>query len=191
LPGRPRQRAVHAELLRLAREKLGDGATTLDFAEAYCAEGGNLSQLARDLTASMGIGAVGRETVRLAVYQDEAEAGEAEARLKSARARGSHALIEESQDLADTALVNRDAIAKVKLQTDIRARMAKAYDRDTWGDSPSIALQINAGSLHLDALRRTQGSNNPLPARVASAQVAEAQDVSALPASIETEAEHG
>jgi hypothetical protein len=92
--------------------------------------------------------------------------------LQSSRARGASALQDQALELADDVPAVRDEIAKVKLQTDVRARIARALDPDTWGEKQAPLVSITMGELHLGALQapavRAQlaalpGISNPLP----------------------------
>jgi hypothetical protein len=92
--------------------------------------------------------------------------------VQVARAQGASAFAEQSLALADDVPAVRDEIAKVKLQTDVRARIARALDPDTWGEKQAPLVSITMGELHLGALQapavRAQlaalpGISNPLP----------------------------
>lgn len=179
MPGRPVRRAIHAELLRRAKVELGETANALDYGEHWTASGRTLTELANILAKDLAI-TVARETVRAAVYQDELEPGEAERRLRLARARGAHHLQEDAKHIIDDVPVNRDWIAKAKLQADIRDRIARSWNREEWGETKQPLLTVNVESLHLDSLRRQVSpsqTDNLLTDQAANAQTVDADIV--------------
>lgn len=179
MPGRPLRRAIHAELLRRAQAELGNTANALDYGEHWTASGRTMTELAVDVSNALAL-TVSREACRAAIYSDESAPGEAEQRLRQARARGSHGLQEDAKAIVDSAPVNRDWIAKAKLQADIRDRIARSWNREEWGETKQPLLTVNVGSLHLDSLRRQvspQRTNNPLELPPATAQTVDAQVV--------------
>lgn len=177
MPGQPLRRAIHAELLRRAKDELGDDANALDYGEYWTASGRTMTALANTVAHKAGM-TVSREMVRRAIYSDESEPGEAERRLRLARTRGAHAMVDDAKDIIDGSIVHRDHLAKSKLQADIRERIASKWNREEWGETKQPALTINVASLHLDSLRRqVQQTNNPLALPPATAQVVDAQVV--------------
>jgi len=106
------------------------------------ASGRTLSSIAREL-------GVPRETLSNLMYRDE-ERGEA---LRAARARAADALVDDALDIADAA--DPTAIAKAKLQVETRQWIASKYNRAVYG-SEKAQVEINLGSLHLDALRNVR-----------------------------------
>lgn len=72
---------------------------------------------------------------------------------KMARREGARALVEDALEKIDTVRVDRDEIAKVKLQVEHRRWMAEKYDRETFGDGPAVQVNVQSlGDLHLAAI---------------------------------------
>lgn len=70
-----------------------------------------------------------------------------------ARREGARALVEDALDKIDTVRVDRDEIAKVKLQVEHRRWLAEKYDRETFGDGPAVQVNVQSlGDLHLAAI---------------------------------------
>jgi hypothetical protein len=135
---------------------LGANKTLLDYVcDEWLSGGKTVIQLAEDLTKEMKVD-VSRDTVRRVIYASD-ERPAVEERLNNARAAGASILVEEAQAIADSAAPNRDAIAKARMQVDIRTWIAGKNNRAQFGDQKSVGLTINIGQLHLDALRRSNG----------------------------------
>ncbi len=49
-----------------------------------------------------------------------------------------------------------------KLQWEAQRWVAGKLDSDAYGDKPQVAVQVNLGSLHLDALRSINADSDPL-----------------------------
>ena len=179
MPGQPVRRVVRAELLRRTEAEMGPNATILDYGEQWVAGGRTFVELAIEVSQAIGLPA-SREIVRSVIYKDESEPGEAERRLRLARAQGAHAMIEDAREMARDVKENRDAIAKAKLRTDLQQSIARGWNREEWGEAKQAGITVNIGSLHLDSLRRVaieQGSNNPLRLQTPDAQVVDAEVV--------------
>ena len=91
-------------------------------------------------------------------------------------------MADKSVDIVDKAEPNRDAIAKARAQSNARQWLAGKWNRDEYGNDRQPLVQINAGSLHLDALRR---SNNPSQLPNAKAQLQASTSLSPEPNDIE------
>lgn len=79
--------------------------------------------------------------------------------LARAREAGAHSMVDETQQIVDSATV--DEVPLAKLRAENRWRMAKAFNRGAYGDAQPT-VQINLGDLALDSLRRRSVSVNPV-----------------------------
>lgn len=79
----------------------------------------------------------------------------AQARADSAVALADHAV--EIIDEASTA--SREELKKAVARSEVRQWLASKYNRAVFGDAPpSVAVQVNIPSLHLDALRQRESA---------------------------------
>lgn len=151
MAGHERRRKVRALLLAEAQRELGTDADALDYVEYRISNGTSMRELAAEVTAVLDF------VVRSTLVEDAAahghEAGAATERVKAARARGAGQLVEEGKQLIDNVAPDRDAIAKAKAQSDIRALIASRWNRPEWGEAPKQVTNVSIGSLHIDALR--------------------------------------
>lgn len=86
---------------------------------------------------------------------------ESKNRAIRARESAAHALVEEALDLADTATHQNDRAIREKIRT--RQWTAGKWNRETYGESPLVALQFNVGDLALEALKQAPP---PVPAHL-------------------------
>lgn len=74
-------------------------------------------------------------------------------------------LVDEARELLDSAPLDRDAITKAKAQAEHRRWEAAFRDPAKWSQQAvGMAVQINFGQLHLDALRQIQAGDRSLGA---------------------------
>ena len=74
--------------------------------------------------------------------------------LDRARSLAAHALADQTLEIVDTATIEEVQLAK--LRTDIRLKLAAKHNRVYYGDAQSPLLNIDLGSLALDALRKRE-----------------------------------
>lgn len=172
-----------AELERRTRELFEDepNATPLDFAVDYVASGGTLTDLAAELTEKLGFN-VSRH--QLSGYLHMTFGDEAALRLAKARREGAHGLAESTLGIAAGA-DSKDAAQRARVEVNARQWLAGQWNRDEFGQQKQAPIQINLGSLHLDALRihaqsERESPSPPAPARLISAE----SDPSAIPGAI-------
>lgn len=162
MAGHPKRKRILAAMARLAFESERDvdwvndatrNATVLEWACEQIASGKNIAQLARELEAVMHE-TVTRQSVSTILHGLSADADQ---RLSQAQQDGASALAEEALYIVDTAdISSREAFQRDKARADLRMLQAGKRDKATWGDTPAVQIGINAGSLHLDALRAVQ-----------------------------------
>lgn len=99
--------------------------------------------------------ALGFSTSSFYDWVDRGGAARADA-VSRARARGAHSLAEETVSIAD-ALVGAESTVEVqvaKLRSDNRWRLAAKMNPDEYGDKQAPLVNIDLGSITLDALRK-------------------------------------
>jgi hypothetical protein len=73
--------------------------------------------------------------------------------LRRARVLAAASLADQALSIADQAESENVQVAKLRIET--RRWLASRMDPEQYGDRPTNAVQINIGTLHLDALRHT------------------------------------
>lgn len=166
MAGQPKARRLEIELTVRAKQ-IDDNATTLDAVCAWLEKGGTVVSLAKDVGD-----AVGEEysvDVIYAYLKRVYGKGEYTRRFAAARKEGSHAVVEEATQILDDLpnSADRDRVAVAKAQADIRLWRAERYNRAELGGDKQVAVQINVGSLHIDAMRQRaiEGSEIAAPSR--------------------------
>ncbi|HEY9462097.1 MAG TPA: hypothetical protein VIR54_03350 [Vicinamibacterales bacterium] len=163
---------VIEDLTLLAQRELEgevDEPNALDYVEHWITNGGTLRGLATKLQAdsqNVGFpydpplegGGLGRMIRRK--FGDEA----AEDRLARARARGATAMVEETHDIADAPVLGSEDAARARNRIGTRQWAATAYDRNQFGQNKgnSVAVNVNLGIAHLDAMRNLRVEKQPL-----------------------------
>lgn len=107
------------------------------------ASGETLTAIAAELGTS-------RELLSQWMNRDEDRA----AALREARARAADALVDQTIAIADTASPAEAQLAR--LRVDVRQWAARSWNRAAYGTQDKAAVEINIGSLHLDALRHVR-----------------------------------
>jgi hypothetical protein len=174
MAGRTKTRAARKELQRRAIEELGENATPLDLICELTENGKTLTDIATEVSAALGY-EVSRTLVRRAAFDGHSEEA-AEQRLAQARARGAATLVEEGFAEAQATPADKDQIAKQKLLNELRHYIAGVWNRQEYGQQRQAGVQVNIGTLHLDALRTTHLIDNPMQ----HAEVIAAQEVTQL-----------
>lgn len=166
MAGKPRVKRVMEDLTLLAlaelEGELDAEPTALDFAEHWITNGGTMISLASKLqtaSSTSGLGAYepvleGGGLARMLRRRfGEAPTDEVLAR---ARARGSHALVEQTHGIADEVVTSSEDASRARNRIGTRQWAATAYAKDVFGQQrgTNVAVQINLGQLHIDALRR-------------------------------------
>lgn len=150
MAGRPKQRALVAELARRAAEMDTDDATPLDYVCDWVASGRTMLELSKDITDKVAMD-ITREMLSRYVYGLEEGAAE---KVAAARQRGAHALVEDAKHLVDNSPETREGIAKAGKQAEIRTWLAERFDRASFGAPKQQAAPVTVNILHLDAMRQ-------------------------------------
>jgi len=78
------------------------------------------------------------------------------------------ALVGEAREIVDTAPETNAGVTKAKMRAEQRRWEASKMDRDAYGEAPPVNVTVNAGDLHLQALRAFRA-----PTQIAEAEVTE------------------
>lgn len=144
-----------AELERRTREyfEVEAGAPSdhshLDYVVAWV-EGGNTM---RALVDAMGVD-LGHEVspALLSVYL-YSNFRESEARLKQARARGAHSMLDDSISIVDEPQFDNVGVARAASRARTRVQVAERWNRAELGNQQQTNVAISITGLHIDALR--------------------------------------
>lgn len=153
-----------ADLKLLAQAELDGEAedpTALDYTEHWITNGGTMIGLAHKLQESSA-------TDSLGAYQPVLEGGglarmlrrtfgdqAVDDTLARARARGSHAMVESTHDIADQPVTSSEDASRARNRIGTRQWAAAAYERGTFGNRAGApVVNVNIGMLHLDAIRK-------------------------------------
>lgn len=75
--------------------------------------------------------------------------------LARARARGSHAMVESTHEIADEKVASSEDASRARNRIGTRQWAAAAYERGTFGNRAGApVVNVNIGMLHLDAIRK-------------------------------------
>lgn len=160
------KRAVNAELERRTRAEWPDEPqrTQLEWVSQYQAGGGLLKTLADEMKCSS---AYLREYLRVKYGADAVRDA-----LRRAREEGAHSLVEEALVKADGATPENANAVRLQVQT--RQWVAERWNASELGGAKQAGIQINIGTLMLEALRQPP----PAPPAIAAAIVEEAEVLS-------------
>lgn len=134
MPGRPIQRALEARI-----EKEGGWPLIL----SRMADGETIASIARSFEAT-------RTLFSTALHSDL----ERSKAVKQARKIAAEAVMDQSLEIADGATPQSERAARLKIE--MRKFLASRWDPETWAEKQSPLVQINAGDLHLTALREVE-----------------------------------
>jgi hypothetical protein len=143
-----------AELER--RAAAFDESTVIEYVEDWVRSGGNLTELAEDITDTLGQheGYISRHMV--SKYINGLEGGKE--LLQNARGEGAHGIAEKGLKMVDAAATSgsKEEIAGAKSAADFRLRMAGHWNKADYApQGNNVNVQVNNyGQQHLDALRR-------------------------------------
>jgi hypothetical protein len=164
MTGRPKLAAFLSELERQKQaqyEADADGMSHLEYV-ALCVEAGDtIVGIAKRVIDGANVELY--PTV-LSTYLYKTFGDEAGVRLKAARVRGSHALVEEGALIIEEAsTVDREHLKHAEMRAENRNFRARSYNPAEYGQQPQNTFHIlSTGDLHLTALQR----DAVLPARI-------------------------
>ena len=149
MASRPKQQRLNALLAKLAVTELGEDATALDWVCSWIEDGRSIN--AMHVYVGERFEELSRPWLSRCIHSLGPNAGE---RIAEARQRGTHVLVEDAQQIADSTShdTSREAIASAKLRTEILLWRAKAYNRAELGEK-AASISISLPQLHLDAMR--------------------------------------
>jgi hypothetical protein len=172
MAGTPFKNRVLAALRARAAARAADEAEpdVLAYCCDWIRDGGTILKLAESLAADSG-GPVSRSFLSGVLHNLAPDATE---RIKAARNESATAYIDEAVQIADDAEPTSAGVQKAKLQVATRTFMAGKLDPATWGERSPV-VNINMGSLMLDALRTPVAQLGIQPAPTAIAATTEAE----------------
>lgn len=168
----PKTRAVMRELDRRVGATFGlpeDGEpdpTHLDYVCLWVESGKTLLELTRQLEAATG------ETLHVAMLGNYLRRhwSDATERLDEARTRGADILAERSFEVTEGRADTTADVGRMRAQSAAMQWLAGGWNRKRYGQGSraDVAVQVNVGSLHLDALR---ARSIPATATIADATI--------------------
>jgi hypothetical protein len=166
------------ELTKLTNAYFEDEThTPLDYAVAQLQSGKTIADIARSLSDAMNT-TLHRET--LSTYLHSLPEGTE--RITTAKPTQALAMIEEAITIVDTRPEDKTAVAWAMNRARVRESHAKMINPEFQQSKQQTNVQLNIGSLHLDALRAWNKAANALPI----AQTAQSSDELTLPAHTRT-----
>jgi hypothetical protein len=151
--GQPRRRAIAVELEIRARNTADDeGHTALDYVSEWVESGKTLTKLALELGEKTGF-EISVPSI-LGYLRKEFGGSLVDQRITNARKASGHTLAEEALQIVDDADdSDANTLRKAEMQANKRLWLAERFNRTELGNDKSVAVQINVGSMHIDALR--------------------------------------
>jgi hypothetical protein len=179
MAGQPIKRALVAQLEKQAAESSedrGEALTALDVVYEWVAAGRKTKELVQALAKAAGVRVSENAGGSILTTWVHGQDGGREM-MDRARGDAAHALAQEALEIVDEADEDKTALNKAKLQADQRNWLASRWNRKAYGqDTASIALNLDLGGLHIDALRQRKLEDAvPQPA-------VEGEDYEVLPA---------
>lgn len=152
MPGQPKRERVVAKMTEIAREESGrEDATALDFVLGRLEGGAVLREIRAELQEKMGE-TMTLEWLRSAVVTKLAP--DAKERMQAARAVGAVRHLEDALHIADSAPTDTNAqVQKARLQVETRKDLAKLFNPAFREHGSQTSLQVNFGSLLVEAHR--------------------------------------
>jgi cell division septum initiation protein DivIVA len=119
-------------------DRIGSGDTVLTISQDYKRPDGT---------------PVSRSFLARLLHQDR----ERSAKVMEARREAASMYVEDALRVVDQAPLDKDAIQKARVQSDVRLRVAGMLDRQQYGQQQAqVNVQVNVESMHLDSLRHRQ-----------------------------------
>lgn len=139
-----------------------------DFACSWVASGNTMTQLADEISASMGFD-ISRDMVMRYLNEGRPDLSR---RLEKARRDGAHGMVDQAIKTADNASTfSKEDLQKAKQQTDVRLWVAERWNKKELGRAPDTVITVNNNTLHLDALRARQLQRSSQEKRVLEPQL--------------------
>lgn len=131
-------------------DRIGSGDTVLTISKDYTRPDGQ---------------PVSRSFLARLLHQDR----ERSAKVIEARREAASMYVEDALRVVDSAPLDKDAIQKARVQSDVRLRVAGMLDRQQYGQQQQqINVQVNVEAMHLDSLRhRTVRAGQAVPLELA------------------------
>ncbi len=154
MAGQPKLRAL---LEALQRRKARDEQPELDDLEyvAQCVEGGEtMLDICRELKEACGFAPTDISDDKLRRYLKAKYGDRFTERMDPAKREGASSKVEEAQRIVDDARETTEGIRKAESRAKTRQWEAERANREKFGGSPKMQVNLAVGSYHLDALRK-------------------------------------
>jgi hypothetical protein len=148
MAGRPKEQKLLRTLRQRAQRELGPKASGLDYVVSWIESGKTIAEL-----ASSGAKEMGESCSRSWLSGVLNRRPEDKARIAAARAEAAHALIEDAMNIADEPAESTVDVQRNRLRAETRTKIASWWNREAYGDKAAVAVSLDLGQLHLDALR--------------------------------------
>lgn len=120
---------------------------TIKAFEAWIAEEANVEDVLERIAGGLTLqkAAVALKKPYTCLHQFFHSTPERQARYEAARRAWADAKQDEALELADGVKPDRDAVAKAKLQVEVRQNQAAAYHRERWGERIQVEKSVKLG----------------------------------------------
>ena len=160
MASRPKEMRLKKKLAEIAkREGL---ASPIEWIVSQIASGVTVTQMAKDV-AAMELDEHRSEVFsrnwysmivnRLPVQEGERPAKE---QIAAARREAAYVLLDHALEISDEPAHDSASVQRNRLRSDVRLRMAALWNREELGDRAGVAVHLDLGALHIEALRQRQ-----------------------------------
>lgn len=152
MAGQPRKRAMIRELEKRARER---ECSVLEYAVECVESGWTLTQLVESLNDAIDQGDDYVTRAMVSRYLNHELEG-ADQLAAARRGDGAHGLAESALTVIDEETEDKVQAARNKTRAEMRLKLAGFWNRQEYGEQrgPSVAVNLDLGQLHIDALRQ-------------------------------------
>jgi len=171
--GRPKENRLRDILSRLAHEELGEDASALDWVTGKIASGVTVTTLTKILAAEFREESCSRGWVSTALNR---LTDDAKARIEQARKQAAGVLIDEALSIVDEVARSTADVQRNRLRADARMRIAGWWDKEQYGDSKGVTVNLDLPALHLEALRIRSVEQAPTLALLGPGDQTQSQD---------------
>jgi len=152
MPGQPLKHAVISQLAELAKQEIGEDATALDYVCHWIEGGERTGALQKRIESLIG---TKFSTPFFSGVINHGLGPNAKERLRQSRADAGPALVEKAREVVENAPTDdKVKFEKAREESKILLWQAERQDRATYGQQQPVAqVNLNVGSMHLDAFR--------------------------------------
>ena len=154
MAAQPLKRRLVEELEKRAAalsQERGEELTALDVVHDWVAAGRTMRDLSRELGKAIGRNLESSGVLTTWVHGQPG----GRALMAQAREMAAHALAEETIEILEEADEEKSALLKARLRAENNRWLASKYNRRDYGETPpQLAVNLDFGSLHIDAMRQ-------------------------------------